>query len=168
MMPHSVSLRNIDDKSITQSAALSAFICGYKLIIIVTKQVGFEVAWEALQQELLSWIRDPNRALPKQLSNPVVDVTANLHMTSRLVCPNEETEIQRIVAKLEKLHIRLGVAQNIGHVLRRFDERISHELNVGIVRHSDRYRDARAWIAIRPVYHSLAHQFRIRHDDGNP
>src|SRR6185503_14657204 len=137
MMPHSVSLRNVCDKSITQSAFLSAFICGYKFI--VTKQIGFEVSGNALQQKLLSGIRNPNRTCPKQLRDPVVDVAADLRVTSRLVCPNKETEIQRVVAKLQKLHSRWRLTQNVIHVFRRFNERIRHELNVGIVRHSDRY-----------------------------
>src|SRR6185295_1828878 len=104
MMPHSVSFAQCLRQKYYPIRFLSAFICGYKLI--VTKQVGLQATRNALQQKLLSGIRNSNRAFPEQLSDAVVDVTTDLHVTSWLVCPHEQTEIQRVVAKLQKLHAR--------------------------------------------------------------
>src|SRR5215204_2439757 len=86
-------------------------------------------------------------------------------MTARLVRPNKQTEIERIVTKLQKLHARLRLRQNIRHLLRCSNQSRRNQIYIGIVRDANRYRNTSTRISIRPVHNPLANKLRIRHDN---
>src|SRR5215212_7308257 len=126
--------------------------------IVVGQQAGFEFARYALQQKFLRGIRNSDRTLAKESRDAVVDVAANLHMTARLVRPNKQTEIERIVTELQKLHARLRLRQNIRHLLRCSNQSRCNQIYIGIVGDANRDRNTRTRIAIRPVHNPLANK----------
>ena len=103
-----------------------------------------------------------NVALAEELRDAVVDVTAKLHVTAWLVGPYQQTKIQRVVAEVEKLYTRRRISQHIRHTLRRFDQRVTNELNVRIIVNANGDSDPRGRISVRPVDHALGNKFGIR------
>ena len=59
------------------------------------QEAGFEVCHvDASEPELLSRGCHLDRSLTEELGDPVVDIAADLHVTSRLIGPHQQPEIE--------------------------------------------------------------------------
>src|SRR5689334_21244952 len=135
--------------------------------VVVARQAGSEFfrQRQGFQYHFLFGNRSLDVVLTKKFVDMVVDVTADLRVTPRLVRPDEQPKIERVVAKLHELHARRRIFQHELHALRRFDQSFSDVVDVGIVRDADGNRDARARIRVRPVNDALTDEFRVGNDD---
>src|SRR5690242_7699653 len=58
---------------------------------LVSEETGFDISRhvDSLQQKLLRRIRNPDRTFAEESRDAIVDVAADLHVTARLVRPDE-------------------------------------------------------------------------------
>src|SRR6266581_6180401 len=77
-------------------------------------------------------IRNLDLRVTKQPFDSIVDVTPNLHMQAWTISPHEQTKIQRPITELEELNLRWRIFQNVVNTFGRFQQSLSHQIDVGL------------------------------------
>src|SRR3712207_4946781 len=105
--------------------------------------------------------------LAEEAGDSVVDVAPDGRVSARPVRPDEQAELEVVVAEVEELHARLRLFEQELHALGRAQERVPDELGVRVRRDADGDGDARAALAESPVEEVLVDYLRVGHDGGD-
>src|SRR5882672_5514146 len=78
---------------------------GFAGAIVGKQTLGIGRQLYPAQEKFLGGIRNLDAALAKEFLDAIVDVAFDLWMAAGLASPNEQAEIERVIAEAKKLHL---------------------------------------------------------------
>src|SRR2546421_11759540 len=134
-----------------------------------SEQAGLrlEAQRAAAQGDVALRVGNLDALFEEEAADVVIDGALDDEVAARAVCPDEEAEVERVVAELCELYARLRLFEEELHALGGAKERARDVFGVRVVGDADGDADARAALAVRPVEEVLVDELRVGDDGGD-